>query len=81
MRRWRELGVPLLLELLGCMRAAMEGGGQGGGAGGSGGGAGEGGGGGKRGRAYVQQLFAQSQCFLQVCNCLNEEYPEVRYAA
>lgn len=62
-RRWRDLGVPLLLELLGGLRAAVEGGAQGGGRG---------------GRLYAQQLFSQAQAFLQVANVLNEEYPQVR---
>lgn len=68
-RHWRELGVPLLLELLGGVRAAVEGGGHQSGASGSPGGGG--------GRAYAQQLFVQAQCFVQICNCLNEEFPEV----
>ena len=70
-RRWRQLGVPLLLELLAGVRAAVEGAV---GAGSSGSGAG----GGRGGRTLAQQLFAQAQAFLQVANILNEEYPEVR---
>lgn len=64
MRRWRELGTPLLLELLGGMRAAVDGGG--------------GGSGGAGNCVAAQRLFAQSQGFLQVCNVLNEEYTQVR---
>lgn len=83
-RRWRELGVPLLLELLGGMRATVEGGAQAapssssssGTASGGGSGASSGGGG---GRAYAQQLFAQAQCFVQACNVLNEEYDLVSF--
>jgi hypothetical protein len=63
-RRWRELGTRLLLELLGGMRAAVDGGG--------------GGSGGAGNRVAAQRLFAQSQGFLQVCNVLNEEYSQVR---
>ena len=65
-RRWRQLGVPLLLELLGGVRASIEGAG-----------AVSGAGGGRAGRTLAQQLFAQAQAFLQVANILNEEYPEV----
>lgn len=65
--------MPLLLELLGGMRAAVEGGEAATPRPGA-----RGGGGGGFGRAAAQQLFAQSQCFLQVCNVLNEEYPQVR---
>ncbi|PRW34047.1 BEACH domain-containing lvsC isoform X1 isoform B [Chlorella sorokiniana] len=66
-RRWRQLGVPLLLELLSGVRAAVEG------AAGAGSTAASGG---RGGRTLAQQLFAQAQAFLQVANILNEEYPE-----
>lgn len=69
-RRWRQLGVPLLLELLAGVRAAIEGA--------AGAGTSTTGGGGRGGRTMAQQLFAQAQAFLQVANILNEEYPEVR---
>lgn len=68
-RRWRQLGMPLLLELLAGVRASIEG------AAGAGGAAA---GGSRGGRTLAQQLFAQAQAFLQVANILNEEYPEVR---
>jgi hypothetical protein len=73
-QRWRQLGLPLLLELLGGVRAAVEGGGAAGGlASGNGGAAAAG-----FGRAAAQQLFARAQAFLQVCNVLNEDYEAVR---
>ena len=67
MRRWRELGVTLLVELLGGLRALADGNGGGGGEGGA-----------TIGRAYAQSLLERSQVFLQVCNVLNEDYPRVR---
>ena len=88
-RRWRELGVPLLLELLAGLRATVEDGAQAaagsattsaaGSGWGSAASSGGGGGGGGGGRAYAQQLFAQAQCFVQIANVLNEEYPQVSW--
>ena len=83
--RWRQLGMPLLLELLGGMRVVVAGGASvpaaacsgapgsaaGGAAGGTTGGAP------RAERAYAQQLVVQAQALLQVCNALNEEYPQV----
>ena len=71
--RWRQLGAPLLLELLAGVRAAVEG--VPSASSGSGGGGGPSHSNGSR--AYAQRLFAQAQGFTQVCNVLNAEYPQV----
>jgi hypothetical protein len=70
--RWRQLGAPLLLELLAGVRAAVEGVPAASSSSGGGGGTSNNG-----SRAYAQRLFARAQGFTQVCNVLNAEYPQV----
>jgi hypothetical protein len=70
--RWRQLGVPLLLELLAGVRAAVDGLPSSTSSGASSSATSTG------SRAFAQRLFAQAQGFTQVCNVLNAAYPLVR---